>query len=133
MQDNSLGGRKQSRRAIEKILRERERLSQILQEDFKKEVTILFTDITGYTAFTESKGDINSLTMVQKHNDIVFPLVEKRNGKVVKTIGDAVMASFGAPEDAVQAAIDIQNDLAAYESRGRGVQPDTCNRRHQYR
>lgn len=117
MQDNRNGEGETKPKSIEEMLRERERLSQIIQEEFKKEVTILFTDITGYTAYTDAKGDISSRTMVQKHNDIVFPLVEKYQGTVIKTIGDEVMASFGKPADAVQAAIDIQNDLKAHNQK----------------
>ena len=50
---------------IEEILRERERLERIIQEQFKKEVAILFTDICGYTQFTETRGDIGSRALLQ--------------------------------------------------------------------
>ena len=66
------------------ILRERERLDHELQEKFRKEMTILFTDICGYTKYVETKGDINGRAMIQRHNDIVFPVVEKHGGVVVK-------------------------------------------------
>ena len=66
---------------LEEIFRERERLDQILQRDFKKEVTVLFTDICGYTDYTDTRGDISGRALLMKHNRIVLPLVEKRQLK----------------------------------------------------
>jgi class 3 adenylate cyclase/tetratricopeptide (TPR) repeat protein len=98
-------------KTIEQFLRERERIDSILQKEFKKETTILFTDICGYTAYTEKRGDLSGRAMLQKHNDIVFPLIAEYEGVVVKTIGDAVMATFSSPLAAVKAASDIQKGL----------------------
>lgn len=96
---------------IEQILRERERLDRILQQEFRKEVTILFTDICGYTEYIDTRGDINGRALLLKHNRIVLPLIEEHEGKVIEMIGDAVMASFSAPLAAVKAAIAIQRAL----------------------
>lgn len=98
-------------KTIEQFLRERERIDSILQKEFKKETTILFTDICGYTEYTEKRGDLSARAMLQKHNDIVFPVIEKHDGVVIKTLGDAVMATFSTPLAAVKAASDIQNGL----------------------
>ena len=49
--------------------------------------------------------------MLKKHNDILFPVIEKHDGVVIKTIGDAVMATFSTPLAAVKAASEIQNGL----------------------
>ena len=99
---------------IEGILHERERLEEILREKFKKEVVILFTDICGYTKYTDTHGDISGRAMLEKHNRIVLPLIDKNEGVVIKTIGDAVMASFSTPLSAVKASIAIQNGLHEY-------------------
>jgi len=96
---------------LEEIIREREHLDQILQQDFKKEVTILFTDICGYTEYTDTRGDISARALLMRHNRIVLPLIEKRQGKVLEIIGDAVMASFSDPLAAVKAAMAIQKAL----------------------
>ncbi|MFO7985905.1 MAG: CHAT domain-containing protein [Desulfatiglandaceae bacterium] len=98
-------------RTIDQFLRERERIDDILQKEFKREVTILFTDICGYTEFTEKRGDLSSRAMLQKHNDIVYPSIAEYEGEIIKTIGDAVMAVFSSPLAAVKAASDIQNGL----------------------
>lgn len=71
------------------------------------EQTILFTDIVGSTALYASRGDPAAFMEVKRHFDEVFPLVAKHRGAVVKTIGDAVMAAFNEPLDAVKAAVAI--------------------------
>ncbi len=65
---------------VSEILRERDRLDRMLQDKFKKEVTVLFTDICGYTQYMDTRGDISGRAMLQQHNDIIFPLVEKKRG-----------------------------------------------------
>jgi class 3 adenylate cyclase/tetratricopeptide (TPR) repeat protein len=104
-------------KTIAQFLRERERIDRILQKEFTKETTILFTDICGYTEYTEKRGDVSGRAMLQKHNDVVFPVIEKHAGVVIKTIGDAVMTTFSTPLAAVKAASDIQNGLYRYNFR----------------
>jgi class 3 adenylate cyclase/CHAT domain-containing protein len=101
-------------RSVEEILREHERLGRLIETRFKQETTILFTDICGYTHYMETMGDLKGRSMIQRHNDILFPLIQSRGGVVIKTIGDAVMARFVDPAEAVHAAMDIQKSLAAH-------------------
>jgi len=107
----------QQPKRIGEILRERERLDQVLQDEFKKEVTILFTDICDYTEFVDSQGDINGRALIQKYNDIVRPLIAEHNGTVVDATGDGLMASFRQPEEAVGAAVSVQSELHAHNGR----------------
>jgi class 3 adenylate cyclase len=78
----------------------------------RTEVTILFSDIKGSTSYFERKGDAEGLAMVQHHNALLFPVIEGGGGRVVKTIGDAIMACFKEPEAAVKAAVRMQQVLA---------------------
>ena len=96
---------------IEEILRQRERLEQILQEKYRKEVTILFSDICGYTEYIDSRGDIDGRALLLKHNGIVLPQIEEHGGKVIEIVGDAIMAAFSTPLSAVKASIAIQRAL----------------------
>src|SRR5262249_16819685 len=68
------------------------------------EQTLLFTDVVGSTAFYASRGDPGAFIEIKKHFDEVFAIVRDNNGAVVKTIGDAVMATFTNPVDAVRAS-----------------------------
>ena len=100
-----------SKKSIEEILRERKKLEKMLQSEYTRDVTLMFTDIEGSTSFFERRGDIEGRSMIQEHNDIVFPIIQNYNGSVVKTIGDAIMASFPSPGKGVRAAIEIQRTL----------------------
>lgn len=77
----------------------------------RKQVTILFTDIVDSSRYWDQFGDIKGRMMVDRHNRLVFPVIKKFHGRVVKTIGDGLMAEFRRPEDALNAAIGIQQIL----------------------
>jgi class 3 adenylate cyclase len=80
-------------------------------EKMRSPVTILFSDIQGSTSYFEKKGDVAGMAMVQRHHDLLFPSIEGNGGRVVKTIGDAIMARFDNPVDAVKAAVVMQRAL----------------------
>ncbi len=82
----------------------------------RRQVTILFTDIEYSTLHWDVLGDVDGRLMVDQHNRLLFPVIKKFQGKIIKTIGDAIMASFKDPEYAVKAAIGIQQIL--YQARG---------------
>lgn len=71
-------------------------------------LTFLFTDLKNSTMLYDTEGDVNAFSLVQDHFKILIETVDKNNGAVVKTMGDAIMASFERPEDGVKAALDIQ-------------------------
>ncbi len=52
--------------------------------------------------------------MVQRHNAMLFPKVEQFGGKVIKTIGDAIMAMYEDPVQAVKAGIAMQKVLEEF-------------------
>jgi len=82
-----------------------------------KPVTIMFTDIVDSTRYWDMAGDLHGRMMVNQHNRLAFPVIRKFKGRIIKTIGDAVMASFDSPENALCAAIGIQQALAAYRAK----------------
>jgi class 3 adenylate cyclase len=85
----------------------------------RRSVTILFTDIVDSTGHWGHKGDIKGRLMVDQQNRLIFPVIKKFRGKVVKTIGDAVMATFTHRENAVLAAIGIQQVLSEHRKKDR--------------
>jgi class 3 adenylate cyclase/tetratricopeptide (TPR) repeat protein len=98
---------------IAHVLRERERLDQIIEERFRKKRAILFTDVSGFTQYMHKMGDLRGRAWIQKHHDIVIPLVEKHQGEVLDVMGDGLMASFRDTVLAAKASIAIQ--LSLYE------------------
>lgn len=77
-------------------------------------VTIFFSDLRGSTALYEQIGDAHAYGYVRKHFDFLQASIANHSGTVVKTIGDAVMAVFHRPGDAVGAALDIQQHSEAF-------------------
>lgn len=73
------------------------------------EQTLLFTDMVGSTSFYASRGDPSAFVEVKRHFDEVFAIVIEHRGAVVKTIGDACMAAFTSPLDAVKASQKIHD------------------------
>ena len=64
-----------------------------------KELTILFSDIRGYTALSEHFGkDVQGLTsLINRYMDTMLPIIMNNKGNVGKLIGDAIMAWWSAP------------------------------------
>jgi class 3 adenylate cyclase len=77
----------------------------------RKPVTILFTDIEGSTRYWDLHGDVEGRLMIDLHNRLIYPVIRRHRGKVIKNIGDAIMASFKSPKNALKAAIGIQQIL----------------------
>src|SRR6185312_4346645 len=85
------------------------------------QVTLLFSDLRGSTALYERVGDAVAFNIVRDHFAFLATIVRDHNGAVVKTIGDAVMASFGDPADAVKAGMAMQARIAGFNhERGAG-------------
>jgi class 3 adenylate cyclase len=78
------------------------------------QVALLFTDLRGSTALYERVGDAAAFNTVREHFAFLASIVRDHDGAVVKTIGDAVMASFGDPADAVKAALAMQARIAGF-------------------
>ncbi|MCK5551564.1 MAG: adenylate/guanylate cyclase domain-containing protein, partial [Deltaproteobacteria bacterium] len=77
----------------------------------RKTVTILFTDVEGSTRYWDSVGDTKGRLMIDLHNRLIYPVIKRHRGRIVKTIGDSIMASFKSPENALRASIGIQQIL----------------------
>ena len=79
------------------------------------QVALLFTDLQGSTALYERVGDAAAFNMVREHFALLASIVRDHDGAVVKTIGDAVMASFGDPAHAVKAALAMQARIVDHD------------------
>ena len=80
-------------------------------EKFRRSVAVLFTDIQGSTAYYEKFGDIAGFAMVHQCNSLLEKVVNKRGGRVIKNIGDAIMACFDSCEQCVRTAMEMQQKL----------------------
>ena len=77
-----------------------------------RNLTFLFSDLKDSTSLYQRSGDSPAYARVRDHFAVVLEAVAAHDGSVVKTMGDAVMAVFANPEQAVAAAIAIQRSVA---------------------
>jgi len=71
-------------------------------------LTFLFTDLKGSTALYERVGDLAAFDLVRAHFHALVEIISSEKGAVVKTIGDAVMATFIKPEHAIVAGLRMR-------------------------
>ena len=83
-------------------------------------LTFLFTDLKGSTDLYERVGDLVAFDIVKEHFRVLHEIIAAESGAVVKTIGDAVMATFPTPDRALAAALRMRDAMRALnEQRGR--------------
>jgi class 3 adenylate cyclase len=78
---------------------------------------LLFTDLAGSTAIYARRGDPRAYHLVRLHFDELFRVADECGGLMVKTIGDAVMAAFQMPAEALRAGLEMQAAVAALNER----------------
>ena len=76
-------------------------------------LTFLFTDLKGSTALYERVGDLVAFDLVRAHFHALLEIIASEKGAVVKTIGDAVMATFIRPEHALAAGLKMRAAMDA--------------------
>jgi class 3 adenylate cyclase len=79
--------------------------------------TVLFTDIVGSTQRAGKLGDRRWRELLNVHDELTRRLVEEFGGRLVKTTGDGILATFEGPGRAIRCAVAIRDEL-----RGVGVQ-----------
>jgi class 3 adenylate cyclase len=79
-------------------------------------LTFLFTDLKGSTALYERVGDLVAYDLVRQHFRVLHDIVASEAGAVVKTIGDAVMATFSTPDRALAAALRMRDDMVRFNA-----------------
>jgi class 3 adenylate cyclase len=76
-------------------------------------LTFLFTDLKGSTELYERVGDLVAYDLVRQHFRVLHEIVAAEAGAVVKTIGDAVMATFNTPDRGLAAALRMRDAMQA--------------------
>ena len=83
-----------------------------------QEVAILFTDLVDFSAWTLEAGDTMALELLRRMGKAIEPPIEARGGRVVKRLGDGLMAVFDEPHQAVEAALEAARALDGVEVAG---------------
>ena len=84
-----------------------------LSENERSLAAIMFTDMVGFTALTQS-DEAQSLQVLDRHNKLLRPIFPRFHGREVKTLGDSFLVEFDSALDATNCAIEIQRFLHDY-------------------
>src|SRR5712692_1702532 len=71
-------------------------------------LTVMFTDIAGFTAYAAAHGDRAAARLVHLHDAAVLPAIRRHSGRVLKRLGDGLMAAFSSPAAGLGAALEMQ-------------------------
>ena len=83
-----------------------------------QEVAILFTDLVEFSSWALEAGDTLAIDLLREVGQAVEPAVEDHRGRIVKRLGDGLMAVFQHPQDAVEAALEGSRGVAKIEVAG---------------
>src|SRR3546814_3042441 len=91
-------------------------------ESEERPVTVMFTDIVGFTAASQRLTPRDTADFLNHHFDLVAAAIDASGGTLDKYMGDAVMAFWGAPDDqpdhaerACRAALEIMRAVVRSE------------------
>lgn len=91
-----------------------------LGDHVKEEMTVLFSDIRGFTTLSESMSPEDNFKFINSYLGTMGPIVRNNKGFIDKFIGDAIMALFkGESENAIDASIEMLEGLARYNQEHR--------------
>jgi adenylate cyclase len=98
----------------------------------RKSVVVFFSDIRGFTAFSESRTPEQVVAMLNEYFSAMVRIIYRNNGIVDKFIGDAIMAIWGAPQTtgddpyyAVKTCVEMRQAIEELNKvrQGRGEEP----------
>jgi adenylate cyclase len=82
------------------------------------EIALLFTDLVGFSSWALGAGDAAALELLREVGEILEKSVVSHQGRIVKRLGDGVMATFLTAQEAVDAALDASDAVASVEVDG---------------
>jgi predicted ATPase/class 3 adenylate cyclase/GAF domain-containing protein len=85
-----------------------------LGDQIQKQMTVLFSDIRNFTSLSEGMNPEENFTFINDYLAAMEPIITKNNGFIDKYIGDAIMALFENADDALQAAMQMQEKLVEF-------------------
>jgi class 3 adenylate cyclase len=108
---------------IHSLLEERERLERMVEEKFRKRLTVVFTDLKGSTSMAETYGDLESRSVIKRYHDLAAEAIRANDGVLVKTIGDGTLSHFPTAIGALRASVTIQKGMDEFNLSGKFKMP----------
>ncbi len=83
-----------------------------------QEMAVMFTDLAGFSSWALKAGDEPALALLREVGTCVETTVVRHEGRIVKRLGDGVMATFLSAQAAIEAALDAQDEVGDIEIDG---------------
>lgn len=77
---------------------------------------VMITDMKAFSRMTEEDGSVITAKAIQKHRDLLLPVIQRFGGHGKSTGGDGLVAAFDSPAGALQAAVEMQRTLEAHNA-----------------
>ncbi|TLM80219.1 MAG: adenylate/guanylate cyclase domain-containing protein [Actinobacteria bacterium] len=101
---------------VDELLRLIESAEEELTTKHTTQAVVMITDMKSFSKMTEEEGSFVTAKLIQKHRDLLLPIVTEHGGRGKSTGGDGLVAAFQTPGQAVAAAVRMQRALADYNS-----------------
>lgn len=76
-----------------------------------KVLSVMFTDMLGFTSKTEAGSRSDLLALISTQQEYTIDIIQQHEGKLIKTIGDALLVVFESPSQALEAGLQIQKNI----------------------
>jgi class 3 adenylate cyclase len=77
---------------------------------------VMITDMKSFSRMTEEDGSVATAKAIQRHRDLLLPVIQRHNGFGKSTGGDGLVSAFESPAEAILAAAEMQRALVAYNA-----------------
>lgn len=84
----------------------------------EQDIALLYTDIVNFSSWALTAGDQSAVSLLQTVGSAIDRVVAEHHGRIIKKLGDGVIATFLAAQEAVYSALAIQDALAGIELGG---------------
>lgn len=85
-----------------------------LASDHAATRVVMITDMKSFSKMTEEEGSMFTAKAIQKHRDLLLPIIDRHGGKGKSTGGDGLLAAFETAENAIAAAVEMQRVLQSH-------------------
>ncbi|MBI4978382.1 MAG: HAMP domain-containing protein [Spirochaetes bacterium] len=101
---------------VEMIKKAGSKHAEVVRKGERKRITVFFSDIRGFTSFSEKRSPEDVVIMLNHYLDLQTKILQKHGGDIDKYVGDEIMATFQGDNmgvNAIRAAIEIQKAMGA--------------------
>jgi class 3 adenylate cyclase len=93
-----------------------EEIDKKIWDTFGKEKYVLISDMSGFSKLTEKHGIIHFMSLIAKQQKLIIPIIEKNNGKIIKTEADNFIICFDSAEDIINTSFFIHESCIKYNN-----------------